>query len=145
MEDVRERDKLITNYLGHIRSLCGGERFSIHAIGGMLHKLLIDIMDDELRYPEEMHERLTHGSDDDEYRNVIEELADLEHRQWMHWSKYLAENHDIPEGLEEKWEENWRPYEELSDELKEKDRKWARKALKIAGLHHKSAEGDIGE
>lgn len=58
---------------------------------------------------------------------LLEELADLEHQQWMHWSQYVAENHDIPDGLQEKWEENWRPYQDLSEELKEKDRKWARK------------------
>jgi hypothetical protein len=60
-----------------------------------------------------------------------EELADLEHRQWMHWSKYVAKEHDIPEKLEEKWEKSWKPYSQLSEEMKEKDRKWARKALAV--------------
>lgn len=64
-------------------------------------------------------------------RETIEELSDLEHRQWMHWSKYVAENYDIPEELEEKWEKSWKPYEELSEEMKDKDRKWARKVIDI--------------
>jgi hypothetical protein len=73
----------------------------------------------------------------------LEELADLEHRQWMHWSKYVAENYDIPEKLEQKWIENWKPYDELSEEMKEKDRNWARKAMKIIGILNKpTAEGD---
>lgn len=80
------------------------------------------------------------------YRNdgskarIIEELADLEHRQWMHWSQYLAENYDIPSELKEKWAENWIPYTELSEEMKEKDRKWARKALEI--VEQTTDEGD---
>lgn len=61
---------------------------------------------------------------------LVERLAELEHRQWMSWTKYLVENHDIPENLEEKWKKNWMPYEELPEEEKEKDRKWARKAVK---------------
>jgi hypothetical protein len=68
---------------------------------------------------------------DAQSQKLIEELADLEHRQWMHWSKYVAENHDIPEELEDKWRKSWRPYSELSEEQKDKDRKWARKALYI--------------
>jgi len=68
---------------------------------------------------------------DGEKNVLLEELADLEHRQWMHWSQYVAKEHDIPEELEEKWDENWKPYSELSEEMKEKDRKWARKALEI--------------
>jgi len=63
--------------------------------------------------------------------DVLEELSDLEHRQWMHWSKYVAENHDIPEELREKWEKNWKPYSDLSEDMKEKDRKWAKKALAV--------------
>jgi len=71
---------------------------------------------------------------------IVEQLADLEHRQWIHWSKYVAENHDIPDKLEEKWEKSWKPYSELSEEMKEKDRKWARKVLEI--LSSKSDEVD---
>lgn len=62
---------------------------------------------------------------------LVEELAALEHRQWMHWSKAVAENNDIPDDLEAKWRENWMPYEELDDDLKEHDRKWARKVVEI--------------
>lgn len=72
--------------------------------------------------------------------SLLERLAEKEHDQWMHWSKYVADNHDIPDSLREKWEENWRPYSDLSDELKEKDRKWARKALEE--FRNNSDKGD---
>jgi C4-dicarboxylate-specific signal transduction histidine kinase len=68
---------------------------------------------------------------DNKEAQVVEKLADLEHRQWMHWSQYVAREHNISEELKEKWDENWKPYSELSEEMKEKDRKWARKSLKI--------------
>lgn len=63
----------------------------------------------------------------------LETLAALEHRQWMHWSQYIAESHDIPVNLREKWEANWVPYSELDDDVKEKDRRWAREVLEILG------------
>lgn len=62
---------------------------------------------------------------------LLEELAALEHRQWIYWSKHVAENNDIPDDLREKWERSWIPYEELDEETKEHDRKWARKALEV--------------
>jgi len=61
----------------------------------------------------------------------LEELAALEHRQWMSWVSWLIENEDIPEDLESKWEENLIPYSELPEEEKEKDRKWVRKVLEV--------------
>lgn len=63
--------------------------------------------------------------------DLREKLAELEHDQWMHWSQYVAENYDIPEELEEKWGENWEDYDNLSEEMKDKDRKWADKVLDI--------------
>lgn len=60
---------------------------------------------------------------------VLETLAEVEHRQWMHWSQHVAEEHDLPDELLEKWEENWVPYEELEEETKESDRKWALEAM----------------
>ena len=62
---------------------------------------------------------------------LLEKLAELEHEQWMSWSKYLAENEDIQPILLEKWRKNWKPYSTLSEEIKEKDRKWARKIMRM--------------
>ena len=60
-----------------------------------------------------------------------EQLAALEHRQWMHWASNLAEREDLPDHLEDRWEENMVPYADLDEETKEHDRKWARKVIEI--------------
>jgi len=58
----------------------------------------------------------------------LEKLADIEHRQWSHWTKYLCENGYMthkPKVLE--WLKQAKtPYKELSEEDKEKDRRFAR-------------------
>jgi hypothetical protein len=62
---------------------------------------------------------------------LLEELAALEHLQWVEWSKTLAEKeHLSPERLE-RWQKLWVPYEELDDKDKESDRVWARRALGV--------------
>jgi len=61
-----------------------------------------------------------------------EELAELEHKQWESWTKYLYENHKdrlIDNLVAEKWHKNWKPYSELTEEDKDKDRIWADKVL----------------
>ncbi len=79
---------------------------------------------------------------------LIEELAELEHRQWELWSQNIAGElrnirRDIDEAADfagamrgidlllERWRKNWKPYKELDDKVKERDRKWAREALEI--------------
>ena len=81
-------------------------------------------------------------------------IAELEHEQWMHWSKSLAtrlvscvEILEDPCGEEEtaeekcfkvknmlqqvidNWQKDWKPYKELDHGTKELDRIWARKVL----------------
>ena len=75
----------------------------------------------------------------------LEELAELEHEQWMAWTKGLAKrmgeintlNPDCYEAflnsLVERWKKNWKPYAELPEVVKEQDRLWAKKALELAG------------
>ena len=70
------------------------------------------------------------GAKRDEIK-LIDRLAELEHAQWIQWSMNLAEHEYISEKRENRWEELWCPYSELSEEMKEEDRKWARKVLKI--------------
>lgn len=62
---------------------------------------------------------------------LIERLAALEHRQWIHWTKGLAEREDPPDELIKRWEQNWRPYEDLDEETKDHDRKWAEQVVEI--------------
>lgn len=58
---------------------------------------------------------------------LVERLARIEHEQWMAWSTSVAPEVG-PERLRG-WQKSWIPYEELSEEQKELDRAWARRAL----------------
>lgn len=60
---------------------------------------------------------------------ILEVLSDLEHEQWRSWINYCINNYNLPSKLVQKWSKNDKPYEELPEEEKEKDRKWARKAI----------------
>jgi len=64
-------------------------------------------------------------------RNILDELAALEHEQWVAWSQSVARTGTISGDQLERWVRLWIPYEELSERWKEEDLKWARKALKI--------------
>ena len=60
---------------------------------------------------------------------LIEALAEVEHEQWMHWSQAVAT--EVPETTRDKWRRSWAPYANLTDELKEADRVWARKVVSL--------------
>jgi len=62
---------------------------------------------------------------------LLEALASLEHEQWMKWSKEVATKEPISAERLKRWSQYWIPYEQLSEEVKEYDREWARKVLKI--------------
>lgn len=64
-------------------------------------------------------------------KNIREELAALEHEQWMTWTKYVVGHYHIPQDLEENWRKNWKPYSDLTQEEKDKDREWADKVIKL--------------
>ena len=57
-----------------------------------------------------------------------EELADLEHQQWSHWTKYMLNN--LTSENIKRWERQIETsYNQLSEKEKESDRKWANKVL----------------
>ena len=65
---------------------------------------------------------------------IREGIAELEHEQWMQWSKSIADNTrefyiDKPKLV--KWMECWKPYDQLTEEQKDQDRKWADKVLEL--------------
>ncbi len=63
-------------------------------------------------------------------KDFIEELADLEHQQWSHWTKYFLSNFDKQNV--ERWSAQIKiPYKMLSEKEKESDRIWARKVVKL--------------
>lgn len=65
--------------------------------------------------------------------SLLEALAELEHRQWLHWSQATAAQ--VPESLRTRWQDSWRPYAELPEEAKELDRAWARQVLELLREH----------
>lgn len=69
---------------------------------------------------------------EDKNDDLLEKLASLEHDQWFCWAKDIIKSESISEERAKRWkEECFKPYEELSEEMKEYDREWARKVLNI--------------
>ncbi len=67
-------------------------------------------------------------------KDIIEELAELEHDQWAHWTKYMLDN--LTEDDKKRWKKQIdTPYPKLSEKEKDSDREWAKKALKIINKH----------
>jgi MoxR-like ATPase len=70
--------------------------------------------------------------------SLLEAMAELEHKQWAHWTKYMItalkeEGVDLSSSpLIKRWMRQIEtPYSELSETEKESDREWARKALQL--------------
>lgn len=61
----------------------------------------------------------------------IERLAELEHEQWSTWTKHFLAN-STDENLARWQRQAATPYNQLTDEEKEADRIWARKAMDCA-------------
>jgi len=61
--------------------------------------------------------------------DLVEALAKLEHTQWMHWSQAVAA--EVNTATRDKWQRSWVDYAELTEELKEADRVWARKVVTL--------------
>ena len=71
----------------------------------------------------------THGrqSQISDVTELIERLARLEHEQWMDWATTAIGKVSIEQAL--KWDKNMIPYDDLPEDMKEKDRIWARKVI----------------
>lgn len=65
-------------------------------------------------------------------KELLEQLAKLEHDQWMEWSKSVAD--EVSEERRERWKKLWIPYDQLSEEMKEEDRIYARKIQKLLNI-----------
>ena len=64
-------------------------------------------------------------------QELLERLAELEHEQWVAWSRAVAA--EVSAERRRRWQECWVPYAELPEEVKELDREWARKVLAALG------------
>jgi len=65
----------------------------------------------------------------EDYCNLLEKVAELEHEQWIKWSKTIVEKENISQERRERWQKLWVPYQQLSLEDKRQDIFWARKVL----------------
>jgi len=62
---------------------------------------------------------------------LLEELAALEHKQWVQWSQSIAANEKISIDRLKRWQTLWVPYSQLSEKDKDSDRSWAREVISI--------------
>ena len=70
-------------------------------------------------------------------KKVFEELSDLEHAQWMSWAKDIAKTEKItPERLNRWTADMFKPYNELSEEDKDKDREIAMIVLRVLAKYY---------
>lgn len=61
---------------------------------------------------------------------LIEQIAEREHDQWIHWTRYMLNN--LTDENIERWKRQLiTPYKELTEKEKESDRTEARKVLAI--------------
>ena len=66
----------------------------------------------------------------DSEAKTVERVAEIEHAQWMAWSKEVAP--EVSPERRARWARYWIPYEDLPEEVKELDRQWARQAIAAA-------------
>ena len=68
----------------------------------------------------------------------FEKIAALEHDQWVEWSQSLAKAEMISEERLARWKTTWKPYEQLTEEQKAVDRKYAVKVFDLIRTELKS-------
>jgi hypothetical protein len=66
---------------------------------------------------------------------IREELSELEHDQWMKWSKDIANEEDISKDRLDRWKKDWVDYKKLDEKTKDFDREWADKVINIIEKH----------
>jgi hypothetical protein len=61
----------------------------------------------------------------EEVRKLIEKLAAFEHKRWIEWSVALTQINELSRHTLERWKKLWIPYDQLEEDHKEKNRRWA--------------------
>lgn len=73
-------------------------------------------------------------------KELLEALAHLEHSQWMEWSHAIAAEELLTYNRVLRWRDLWKPYDELTEDQKERDREYAREVLAIVEDFQQAAE-----
>jgi hypothetical protein len=82
-------------------------------------------------------EMIKKAEETDMKEKLIEELAELEHKQWWDWAKSILETEDISKERSDRWKkESFKPYSDLTEEQKDMDREWVEKVLKIVKKYY---------
>lgn len=66
-----------------------------------------------------------------DFGTLREVLSEIEHEQWIAWSKNIAESENITPARLERWQKLWCPYSELTEAQKDQDREWADKIISL--------------
>jgi hypothetical protein len=67
----------------------------------------------------------------DAEKRLLENLAELEHEQWMEWARAIDNSEVLSNERRYRWGKCMVPYGQLSETMKEHDRKWAYRVLEI--------------
>ena len=81
----------------------------------------------------------------EEFRELREQLASLEHEQWVEWSKEIATSVCVSLTRIERWQKLWKPYSELTEADKDQDRVWADKVLSDPAVLVKADNQELPE
>lgn len=71
---------------------------------------------------------------------LLEKLADLEHRQWEKWAKAIIS--EVAPQRRSRWKKYFVPYEKLDEKSKDLDREWAKKVMRIVNEHYENISKD---
>lgn len=59
-------------------------------------------------------------------KDFLEKLTELEHDQWIAWSKHLSTKEKLSQKTVERWEKLWCEYNALPESEKDHDRVWSK-------------------
>lgn len=62
-------------------------------------------------------------------KELLEDISNLIHEEWVEWAKQIE--HEISEDRKQRWQSVYCEYELLSEDMKDKDRKYAEKVIQL--------------
>ena len=87
-----------------------------------------ELLQNEKHY-DSQDQSLTETIKPNDWPDLLEQLAVLEHEQWIEWTRGVAR--DLWPERRKRWQEYWVPYNQLPESAKDFARKWAQKVLDL--------------